>query len=406
MIHHVWRLSEGGEDNLGLACSDDGLVLGRTPLIERRNGQFVVRGRSEIERLLWRAYQAPPTVGRIMPGLATVARALDANDACLARIAAVHLRIPDLPGQAARADIEAEDILIKSDRDPAKHPRAGTPPNPGWFAPTDGSDDESSSTRTAQNDDPTQRSDASSGAGDDWVRLPPEPRNDELGDLLEWIANAQPDDEPAIRAEIKRLYYDAGDKLGFEALNAALSDVLEPGADKDARQAVLNSIAPYADTDPARGQSGAYLDAASLLLLGMVPPAAGVDAAAAVWRLGWAARGIYFSEQLGANLPATFPVIDSFVDGVVTSIKSIDLNAATYQDATRLTYRLNQYIDDLALFDGGRLGFTIIDSSAISGRTLSIAIPKGSITATQQAAIESAMARAQAFDINFVITEF
>jgi hypothetical protein len=30
MIHHVWRLSDGGSDNLGLACTEDGLVLGRT----------------------------------------------------------------------------------------------------------------------------------------------------------------------------------------------------------------------------------------------------------------------------------------------------------------------------------------------------------------------------------------
>jgi hypothetical protein len=36
MMHAFWRLTEAGPDNLGLACTDDGLVLGRTPLIERR----------------------------------------------------------------------------------------------------------------------------------------------------------------------------------------------------------------------------------------------------------------------------------------------------------------------------------------------------------------------------------
>ena len=36
----MWRLSEGGEDNLGLACTNEGLVLGRTPLIERRGSSF------------------------------------------------------------------------------------------------------------------------------------------------------------------------------------------------------------------------------------------------------------------------------------------------------------------------------------------------------------------------------
>src|SRR5580692_3955937 len=101
MIHKIWRLSENsGDDNLGLACTEQGLVLGRTALIERRDGRFVVREGSEIEQLLSRAYQSNVVVDRLMPGLATVAAALNANDQALARIAAVHLRIPDLPDQA------------------------------------------------------------------------------------------------------------------------------------------------------------------------------------------------------------------------------------------------------------------------------------------------------------------
>jgi len=137
MIRQMWRLSEAGSDNLGLACTDDGLLLGRTPLVEHRDGRFVVRERGDIERLLKRAYQTEPPVDRLMPGLATVAAALNANDACLAQIAAVHLRLPDLPSRNARSDLEAEDILIKSvDWNSALHPRTGTPPNPGWFAPS------------------------------------------------------------------------------------------------------------------------------------------------------------------------------------------------------------------------------------------------------------------------------
>ena len=34
--HHLWRLSAGGERNLGLCCTEAGLFLGRTPLIEWR----------------------------------------------------------------------------------------------------------------------------------------------------------------------------------------------------------------------------------------------------------------------------------------------------------------------------------------------------------------------------------
>ncbi len=174
MIHHVWRLSEGGEGNLGVAVTGDGLVLGRTPLVERREGRFVARDRSEIERLLCRAYRTDLGASRFMPGLATVAAALNANDPCLARIAAVHLRLPDPPNRTARDAMEAEDLLIKSaDWNPALHPRAGTPPNPGWFAPNGGAGDDAPTIRTAQNDDATHRSDAPSKPDDGWVHLPP-----------------------------------------------------------------------------------------------------------------------------------------------------------------------------------------------------------------------------------------
>jgi hypothetical protein len=30
MVYQFWRLSEAGPDNLGLACTDDGLLLGQS----------------------------------------------------------------------------------------------------------------------------------------------------------------------------------------------------------------------------------------------------------------------------------------------------------------------------------------------------------------------------------------
>ena len=193
MIHQFWRLSEPGPDNLGLACTDDGLLLGQTPLIERRDGRFVVREPNEIERLLKRAYQGEPAIDRLMPGLATVASALNANDPCLARIAAVHLKIPDLSSSAARDALEAEDSLIKYARDegsgtdwnPALHPRAGTPPNPGWFASTDGETDDTSRVRIAENKDDSRRNNAEPTSDDQWVQIPSGKYIDELADFVE-----------------------------------------------------------------------------------------------------------------------------------------------------------------------------------------------------------------------------
>ena len=66
----------------------------------------------------------------------------------------MQLRIPDLFDFRARAALEAEDRLIKAELlaragwDPDKHPRAGTPPNPGWFAPTEGAGAEGSASES------------------------------------------------------------------------------------------------------------------------------------------------------------------------------------------------------------------------------------------------------------------
>jgi hypothetical protein len=80
MIPKIWRLSENsGDDNLGLACTEQGLVLGRTALIEHRDGRFVVRERNELEHLLSRAYRTRLNLDRLMPGLETVAAALNAT---------------------------------------------------------------------------------------------------------------------------------------------------------------------------------------------------------------------------------------------------------------------------------------------------------------------------------------
>ena len=144
MIPKIWRLSENtGGDNLGLTCAEQGLVLGRTALIERRDGRFVVRERSEIDQLLSCAYRSNVVVDRLIPGLATVAAALNANDQALARIAAVHLRIPDLPDLAARDAMEAEDVLIKYLRrrelkDEIRKASPDDPKHPGWPAGTEG----------------------------------------------------------------------------------------------------------------------------------------------------------------------------------------------------------------------------------------------------------------------------
>jgi hypothetical protein len=192
MIYPIWRLSENTADNLGLAFTDDGLLLGRTPLIERRDGRFVVREPSEIARLIKYSFPNGVAIDRLLPGLTTVASALNANDQARARIAAVHLRIPDVPSLASRDAMLLEDALIKYERgdwDPELHPRAGTPPNAGWFATTNSGARESGqgdasdappSLRIAANENDSQHAD-----------IPPVP------DHQQTLQPGNPIDEPA-----------------------------------------------------------------------------------------------------------------------------------------------------------------------------------------------------------------
>jgi hypothetical protein len=289
---------------------------------------------------------------------------------------------------------------------------------------------------TAENGDPNRRTDASPAPHDDWVHLRPGPKRiDELADFVEWIANAKPEDEQAIRAEIKRYFCDVGDRGTCDALNAHLTALLKPGITREDRQRILDLMDAFTRADPAEWVHVRDWGTAAAVTVGGAPPvgagerasaeaAAGESEAATAgaraveapvasasarvgpWTLGWGKRGDYFSEALGANLPRNFPVIDGWENGVATSIKSIDLNAATYQDAARLTYRLNDYVDRLALYEGGKMGSIEIESSAINERVLSLAIPKDSMTATQRAAIEAARSRAQAFGVEVRVTEF
>jgi hypothetical protein len=384
----------------------------------------VVRERDAIEQLLSHAYRTNYSAGRIMPGLATVAAALNAGDQGLARIAAVHLRLPDLPDHAARDGMEAMDVILKYARDesgggdwnPALHPRSGTPPNPGWFAPTDGSGNEPSPIRTAENENPSQSSDAPPSPGDKWVRLRPAKRIDELADFAEWLANATPQDEAAIRAEIKRYFEDVGWEDAAHDLGRKLSIVLRPDVTREIRQSVLNHIDLYTRADPAeRVGTRELINAIVLAGAGLLGTAgeAGVPGAPAgpspVWKLGWGLRGQKINEVFGdPTFPSNYPVIDKIPNGVATSVKSIDLNAATYQNEASLAYRLNKYVDDVRDFDGARWATKNIRDTDIDGRTVQVIVPRGSITDAHRNVIDEVRANALKHNdrpVDIIVTE-
>lgn len=413
MSFDIWQLSKGDKDGLGLACSEDGLFLGQTALLERAEGGFAPRRQHELERLLACAYGAPVSVEDKMPGLASVAKALNKGDLCLARIAAVHLRLPDLPGPVAKLATEFQDLIIdlerrdspllnkarllKEDWDPTMHPRLGGPPNPGWFAPTDGAGNSGSD------------ADETTGEDKDRVTLAPAPgeRFDHLQDLVEWIANAKPEDEAAIRAEIKRLFYDAGDVRGGNQLNEALSDALVPGVDKQERQQILDSIDAYTRADPREMALIEYGLAAGVLAgvpeEASPPPSRGPKPE---WDLTPTDRGNAIDQMRGHNTPKNYPVVDNWTDNIATSVKSIDLRTPTYLSPVNLASSLNRSMNQLADFEGYTLSDFTIEAGQIQGRVLEVVVPEGSITKVQRAVFSRARVRAEELGIQLKVIEY
>jgi filamentous hemagglutinin len=107
-----------------------------------------------------------------------------------------------------------------------------------------------------------------------------------------------------------------------------------------------------------------------------------------VWSLNPFARGTTIEQQLGQNLPQNFPVIDIFDNGMATSIKSLNVDANSYQSTATLSRTLSGYIDSVAGYNGtGPNGWAnvIITPSQITGRSLDLVIPNSGSTAQQQA---------------------
>jgi hypothetical protein len=142
--NEIWyRLSPVG-DPFGLSCDEQGIFLGGVPLLERISdgkdaGKLVPRPFDDLNLEFSVFYGAPVEMTSRAGGLKAVAQALNRGELALAKITAVQLQIPDLPNPGKR-DYELFFRLfrigmLKGDWDPDEHPRAGVPPNPGWFAP-------------------------------------------------------------------------------------------------------------------------------------------------------------------------------------------------------------------------------------------------------------------------------
>jgi hypothetical protein len=143
-----FRLSRGG-----IECDEQGLRVGDVALLARdQQGAWAARNERELSSDVSRVYGFPVDVAAKMAGFGAVAKALQDRNIAKAQIAALLLRLPDPLAGAALSksgertlyrDLVACGLLKAEDGWDEKHPRTGSPPNPGWFAPKDAQAEES-----------------------------------------------------------------------------------------------------------------------------------------------------------------------------------------------------------------------------------------------------------------------
>lgn len=132
----------------GVSCDADGVFVGGVPLLQppdARNSFWSARSLVQVNKELSARYQFPIDITPKASSLALIAAALSRRDVAMAAIVAVQMQIPDPAPLALRAESPDEIArraralsrsgLLKFFWNPALHPRAGVPPNPGWFEP-------------------------------------------------------------------------------------------------------------------------------------------------------------------------------------------------------------------------------------------------------------------------------
>ena len=101
-------------------------------------------------------------------------------------------------------------------------------------------------------------------------------------------------------------------------------------------------------------------------------------------------RGDAFREQYGANLPKTFPVIDSVDGGDITAIRSIDLTSPYYQDTSNIQKKIRDDINSISRFEpqSAVINGTTYTVDHVDSRHLTVVIPENSGQAGREAVEE------------------
>jgi filamentous hemagglutinin len=113
------------------------------------------------------------------------------------------------------------------------------------------------------------------------------------------------------------------------------------------------------------------------------------------WPLGNFDRGWYIDKLLGNNLGRYFPVVDKLENGVLTSIKSIDVTAKSYQTQSGLYSTIRTQINALDKFTGDSYNKVDVTPDMYSSKVLQVAIPDVKLSVEQTSALKNAQVYAQ-----------
>jgi len=97
---------------------------------------------------------------------------------------------------------------------------------------------------------------------------------------------------------------------------------------------------------------------------------------ASVWDKDNFERGTAIREKFGGNLPYNFPVISSYKENEVTSIKSMDTTSPYYQEQRNVKRRLVSYINDLQKFSGAEQSGVSVSVTEKTKKVLLLVIPE------------------------------
>ena len=123
-----------------------------------------------------------------------------------------------------------------------------------------------------------------------------------------------------------------------------------------------------------------------------------------LWEKGAFKRGQIIDKALGNNLGYNFPVVDKLNDRTITSKKSMDLTADTYQTGRGIYSTLMKNIDTLDNFTERSWQGTTVSKEVYDCKELEVAIPKIKISQDQKRGFDEAIQYAKSKNIRIKIT--